>query len=265
MPSFSSDKAPSDKVQYLEKKEFYRQLLTIYGRKPVLEALQDSNINFFKLHLADSNKSGAILEQIIALAKKRHVDINYHAKRDLAHISKNSKQDQGVAADLICPGYTDYQNFIATTQHNVPIFIALDNITNPQNLGMIIRSVCASPINGLILPKQGCAKLDPLVIKASAGTIFKANILRCTKLLDCLNDLKQQDYQIIGLSGQGQDKFQNISKDHKTVFVVGNESYGISQEIMDICDKLARIPMCNGVESLNVSIVTALIAFRGML
>ena len=80
-------------------------MITIYGRNPVLEALLDPSLSFFRLHLADSNKPADIIQQITHLAKERQVDIARHSKQALSRISKNGRQDQGVALDIITPAH----------------------------------------------------------------------------------------------------------------------------------------------------------------
>ena len=126
--------------------------LTIYGRKPVLEALQDNRLSPSRLHLADSNKPGGIVGQIEELAKTRAVEVQVHARQALSRISKNGKQDQGVALDLFCPEFDSLDNFITAEVHLSNAFkaVLLNGITNPQNVGMIIRSCCAAGILSLI-------------------------------------------------------------------------------------------------------------------
>ena len=127
--------------------------LTIYGRKPVLEALQNNRLSPSRLHLADSNKPGGIVGQIEELAKTREVDVQVHARQALSRISKNGKQDQGVALDLFCPEFDSLDNFVDTEVHSSDEFkaVLLDGITNPQNVGMIIRSCCAAGINAIFI------------------------------------------------------------------------------------------------------------------
>ena len=213
----------TDREEYLKKKRFFNQLLTIYGRKPVLEALQDSNTQVHRLHMAESNKPGGIIADILALAEKKNAEVIYHDRQSLSRISRNSKQDQGVAVDLICSGYQDYKDFLDQPLADDLEIIALDRITNPQNLGMIIRSVCAGSATALLLPEKGCAKLDALVIKASAGTLFRAPILRCQNLAKALADFRQNDCEVFGLSSHAQQQLGGVSKQGRKVFVMGNE------------------------------------------
>ena len=127
---------------------------------------------------------------------------------------------------------------------------------------MIIRSVTASPAYGLLLPGKGTADISPLVIKASAGTLFKGNILRCDSLLGALKDFKQQGYEICTLSAHESTAIADFAPTAPVIFVLGNETEGVSQEIAALSDHRIGIPMANGVESLNVAVTAALIAFR---
>ena len=94
-----------DSPEYLARKARFDRMLTIYGRKPVLEALEDPALDIAALHLADSNRGSDVIDRIVALAKRRGIGIREHSKQALSRISRNSREDQGVAADLALPGY----------------------------------------------------------------------------------------------------------------------------------------------------------------
>ncbi len=252
----------TDSDEYLAKKRFFDQLLTVYGRKPVLEALQQKGVNVYRLHLAESNKPAPIIDEIKKLAVAKGAEMLYHDRKALSRISKNTKQDQGVAVDLVCKGYGDYAEFLHSPPKEDFELLALDGITNPQNLGMIIRSACAGEIDAILLPKQGNAKLDPLVIKASAGTLFKARLLRCDNLASALKEFKQKGAHIYGLSSHAENRIGDQLPAGANVFVLGNETDGVSTEVGKLCNKLLAIPMNNGVESLNVAVTASLLAFR---
>ena len=235
----------------------FNNLLTIYGRKACEEALMDKKLNIFKLHLADSNKPASIIKHCISLAEKRNAEVVYHDKRQLSFISKNAKQDQGIALDIQLDSLNTVENININTSKNL---ILLDNITNPQNIGMIIRSVAAGFIDGVIIPKKGCAELGALVIKASTGSIFKCPIYRAENIADALDAVK--DYQLVSLELNSGNDFYQADFSQPTVFVLGNETNGVSKETSMQCNKHVSIPMQNGVESLNVAITAALIAFH---
>ena len=254
----------SDSAGYLAKKQRLAKILTVIGRKPTLEALQNDDLTLFKLHLADSNKPDGIVRDIVQLAEKRGVPVVYHDKKALSRISKNAKQDQGVALDIQCQHFQTADSFLETPPECFTL-LALDRVTNPQNVGMIIRSVAASPIDGLLLPEKGSARLDALVIKASAGTLFKSRLIRCDDLHQTLTQLQTERTSIIGLDVDGSVGLGQFSPPKRVVYVLGNETEGLSRSIQSLCDQKVHIPMANGVESLNVSVTASLIAFRSVL
>lgn len=248
---------------YQEKKAFYDRVITIYGRKPVLEALQDQSLPIHRLHLADSNKPTGIVADMLQLAAKRHIEVVYHSKQALSRISRNGKQDQGVAADIASEGYND-----VSALEDAPAdaeLLALDGITNPQNLGMIIRSVCASGMYGILLPEKGCCDINPLVIKASVGTLFRTRIFRCKELPQALQWLQERSWKSCVLSSHASTPIANYPGKGNTVYVLGNETEGVRDSIMKSADDRLMIPMANDVESLNVAVTASLIAFRRQL
>lgn len=255
----------TDKQEYLTRKRFYDRLLTVYGRKPVLEALENPEISCFRLHLAESNRPEGIIQKITSLAEKRGIEIAYHSRSELSRISKNSKQDQGVAADLQCQNHQDIEDFIASPPMGAYTLIGLDGITNPQNLGMIIRSVSAGSCHGILLPRQGNADISPLVIKASAGVVFKSTIVRCGSMAEAVPQLQQLGVQACTLSSHSDMTLGEFQPETPVIYILGNETEGVSNQVSKLCDSSVRIPMCNGVESLNVAVTASLIAFRDQL
>lgn len=245
-----------DSQEYKNKKAYFEKIITLYGRNVVIEVLQDDSIAIHKLHMSNSNKPDGAVETILKLAKKRGIEVAYHDKNALSRISKNAKQDQGVAIDIIA---SSYQN--ANEIKNLKKFklLALDGIQNPQNLGMIIRSCAGGYVDGIILPKKSSAKISPLVIKASAGTLFKLPIYYCNTLEDILKDL--DDAKIYLLSSHAKSSIYDVKPSDKSVFVLGNESDGVSKEVEKLCNDSISIPMNRGVESLNVAVTASLIAF----
>jgi len=245
-----------DSQEYKEKKSFFDSVITLYGRNVVIEILQDESIEVHKLHLADSNKVDGAIKTITDLAQKRDIEISHHDKKALSRISKNAKQDQGVAIDIIAKSYKKVSEIKNLDKFKL---IALDGIQNPQNLGMIIRSCAAGNVDGIILPKKSSAKISPLVIKASAGTLFKLPIYYCNDLNEILGNLK--DTKIYALDSHAKSSIYDIKKVDKSIYVLGNESDGVSSEVEKLCNDSLSIPMNRGVESLNVAVTASLLAF----
>ena len=234
-----------------------KNLITIYGRNAVLEALKEPSLKIFALHLSTSNKKSDKLDEIINLAKKRGIEVKYHPKDKLSYISKNKKQDQGVALDIILDNLKDISFLNNLKEYRV---LALDGIENPQNLGMIIRSATAGNIDAIIIPTKGNASIiSPLTIKASVGTLFKIPIIQTNSLYKSLKELN--DVEIISLDLKAKENLFKLDIPKKAIFVLGNESKGVSKEINSLATKRVKIPMNRGVESLNVAITASLISF----
>lgn len=246
----------NDSQEYKDKKAFFEKIITLYGRNVVVEILQDENIEIHKIHMSDSNKTDGAIKTILSLASKRNIEVFYHNKAALSRISKNAKQDQGVAIDIIAKSYQDAKEIQTLKRYKL---LALDGIQNPQNLGMIIRSCAAGNIDGIILPKKSSAKISPLVVKASAGTLFKLPIYFCNALEDVLPSLKET--KIYALSSHAKNNIYDVTAGERSIFVLGNESDGVSKEVEKLCNDSVSIPMRRGVESLNVAVTASLIAF----
>ena len=140
--------------------------------------------------------------------------------------------------------------------------LALDGVTNPQNVGMIIRSAVAAGVDGLLYPKRGIASLGPLVIKASAGNVFRAPIIRCDATASAVTALKAKGYQVAALEASGTTSLFEFRVPDNVVCVLGGESEGIGREVAALTDTRLTIPMANSVESLNVAVTAALVAFH---
>ena len=103
-----------DSEQYLARKNFFDHMITLYGRKPVVEVLKDPRLEIYKLHLAKSNRESAIIKELRELAEQRQIEVVLHSREQLSRISRNSKQDQGVACDIYCPSFQPYTKFLST-------------------------------------------------------------------------------------------------------------------------------------------------------
>ncbi|MEE4661519.1 MAG: RNA methyltransferase [Halieaceae bacterium] len=240
---------------------FFDQVITVYGRKPVLEILRDDSLPCQRLHLADSNKPAPILEEMRTLAARRGIEVVLHGKRELSRISRKGSQDQGVALDVHCPAFRSLDDFLAVSPSAAPRVLAIDGVTNPQNVGMLVRSAVAGGIDAILWPRQGNAALGPLAVKASAGTLFRAPLVRCRELSDALLACRSSGYRVCVLDGNAERSLFDMSLEEPTVFVLGNETEGPSAAVKAVADVQCAIPMANRVESLNVAVTAALVAF----
>ncbi len=241
-----------------------QQTITVYGRNPVLEALSNSNLQIDRLHLADSNKPGPAIQRLLDLAHERGIEVVYHSRRELSRISRNGRQDQGVALDIFCATTKSFDSWlIETADHAAELsMLALEGITNPQNLGMCIRSASAAGVGAILLAGKGSSGLNPLAIKASAGTVFNAPLVYCRDIHGAVRALQQHGCRVFTLAADAEQSIFALPTPCAGVFVLGNETEGVSAEMHDISTQALSIPMRNQVESLNVAASATLVAFH---
>ncbi len=266
MSACSGPQAMAERQDYRARRAFYDRMLTLYGRKPVLEALRDAALDCHCLHLASSNREGGIVGELRSAAAARGVTVKEHDRAALSRISKNGKQDQGVALDVLCPAFGSVESWL----EKLPVLppqrlLAMDGITNPQNLGMIVRSAAAGDIDGLVWSPRGNAALGPLAVKASAGTLYRAPLLRCDSLVSGLAACREAGVRLCTLEADADTSLFDFRTDGHCLFILGNETDGVSPEVRKLADTALSIPMRNGVESLNVAVTASLIAYSGAL
>ena len=190
-------------------------------------------------------------------------EVGSSGRRDeLARISRNGRQDQGVAVDILCPAFRSVDAYLSALPGAPPQrLLALDGITNPQNRGMIVRSATAGRIDGILWARKGNAALGPLVVKASAGTLYRAPLLVCASLPQALQQCAARGVEICTLAAQARHTlFEHRAAGH-CIYVLGNESEGVSEAVSQLADTALSIPMSNRVESLNVAVTAGLIAY----
>mgnify|MGYP001261039865 CR=1 FL=1 len=228
------------------------RFITLYGRKPVLEALRDESLVFGRLLIA-ANCHGNAIKAIIKEADSRQVVIERCSTKYVNRISRNSKQDQGVALDVVAKGMQALGAWIQKRERNRPLhLVLLDGVDTPANVGLLIRSARAFGIDGLILPRKGCPQISPLIVKASAGTALSAPILKSETAAEAVLQLKLDGFQIIGVDMHGVPA-DKVLMETDCVWVLGNETDGLSKQVRKTLDSLVCIPMTGGAESLNVA------------
>jgi 23S rRNA (guanosine2251-2'-O)-methyltransferase len=238
--------------------------ITVYGRKPVLELLEMDDVSIAKVLIANKSK-GDIIKDILNLCKKKGIEPNWVSAEEVSRISKNPNQDQGLAADVIAPGMDNAQQYFDNFNKDVQkeAWLALDGVTTPANVGMILRTATALGM-GVILPLKGSSKINPLVVKASAGVVFKSSILKCETLTQALKAAKNCGFSIYGLAGEEGSNIYRHEFKKAAIFVMGNESEGVSEQHRNLIDAWLTIPMASGVESLNVACAATVVGSEWM-
>lgn len=250
----------------------HQNCLTIYGRNPVIEALQEAvtdpnAIKPLKLFL-DQQARGGQIQDMLALCRQLGIEVKRMSALELSRISRNGNQDQGVALDLLAPKYQSLQSALKEdlSKINQPIFL-FDGITTPANVGMLIRSLMASDVYAMVLPRKGCSEINPLVIKSSSGLALHAPIWHHSDAVSAVEQLKANGFSIYGLSGLaslGKESLYGQKLTQRAVWVLGNESNGISPAVEALVDRWYYMEMFQQVESLNVAVAGAVVAFELM-
>lgn len=235
------------------------RFLTLYGRKPALEVLEDPDAHVARVFVAQRARGG-IVDRILEAARERGVPVERVSAQRVSRISKRPKQDQGVAVDVEARAMQPLAAFLAAAPDTARL-LALDGVTTPANVGMILRSATVLGLDGVIVPRRGVPAIGPLVIKASAGVAFRAPILRCERIDDGLSDAKLAGFCVYGLADGGTEELSQITVRPRSVFVLGNETEGIGEAVAPLLDARVRIPMAREGDSLNVATAAAIVAY----
>ena len=173
---------------------------------------------------------------------------------------------QGVALQLACSKTISLEKLIDISKRNCsnPIILALDGITDPQNVGAIIRSAEAFDCKGIIIPQRRSAGLTGTVAKVAAGALEHIPVSRVINLNRALDELKKNGFVIIGLSGDGQVPISKFKEKVPLIVIVGAENKGISLITQKNCDFLVKIPLRGKTSSLNASVAAAMMGVRAV-
>lgn len=235
--------------------------ITVYGRKPVLEALDDTSLRVDKVILAEDVRGGSARE-ILDAARSRGVPVQRATAHRVKVLAGNGRHDQGVLADVVAPRMAPVAEFLETLGANEQIAVlVLDRLTNPSNVGMILRSATAAGLDGVLLPRRGLPAIDPLMIKASAGVAFRAPVLRSGTVEEGCDALHAAGFTIFGLDAGGASLL-DAELPRRVALVLGNETDGLSDAVRPHLDGVLAIPMHGGVESLGVASAGAVAAFE---
>jgi 23S rRNA (guanosine2251-2'-O)-methyltransferase len=236
--------------------------ITVYGRKPVLEALTDSALTVDKVVVAEQAR-GNTLQEILDAAAHRHVPVQRVSAHRVKVLAGNGRHDQGVLADVVAPRMRPLDGALHTLRSPAAVLV-LDAITNPANVGMILRTATAAGIDGVVLPRRGVPAIDPLVVKASAGVAFHAPVLRTATAERACAALRATGFTVLGLSGtaSGATSLFRDPPPSRVAYVLGNETSGISPVVAAQLTGWVSIPMAGGVESLNVASAAAVVCFE---
>ena len=230
----------------------------IEGRNPVIEALK-SGREINKLLVQEGEREGSI-KKIISMASDRKIVIQYVSKSKINSVTESGNH-QGVIAYVSPYRYYELEEIIDENATN-DMVIVCDEITDPHNLGAIIRTADASGASGIIIPKRRSALLTPTVTKSSAGAAEYLKVCRVTNISRTIDQLKEKGYWIVGADMDGDKNYFDSDLTGKVAIVIGSEGNGIGNLIKKQCDFLVKIPMKGKVSSLNASVAASLLMYE---
>ncbi len=254
-----SNKNPDNHQEFINKRNFDDW---IWGKHSVYEALNSERAinriwctsdifssDKFYILLKDLKSKGVLIEEV---SWNRLSQLTYGASH------------QGVALQLACSKTISLEKLIDFSKYNCtnPILLALDGITDPHNVGAIIRSAEAFDCKGIIIPQRRSAGLTGTVAKVAAGALEHLQVSRVVNLNRALEELKKNGFLVVGLSGDGKVSISNFLEKTPLVVIVGSEDKGISLLTQKKCDFLLRIPLKGKTSSLNASVAAAISLFH---
>ncbi|NLO86585.1 MAG: 23S rRNA (guanosine(2251)-2'-O)-methyltransferase RlmB [Clostridiales bacterium] len=230
------------------------------GRNPIREALK-SGRDIEKLLVARGELSGSARE-IVAMAKERHIPVQEVDRVRLDGITSNH---QGMLAFTSAYQYStvDAMLELAKERGEEPFLVLLDGITDPHNLGAIIRSAECAGAHGVVVQERRAVGLTPAAVKASAGAVEYIPVARVTNLTNTIESLKAQNIWVYA-ADMGGEEYAKVDFSGAVALVIGAEGEGVSHRVLENCDKKVSIPMRGKLESLNASVATGILLYAVM-
>lgn len=240
-----------------EQEEADEETFVIIGKNPVMEALR-SGQDIDKLLVMKDN-TDHVLKKIMDIAKKRNIIVNSVDKAKLEYLS-NGENHQGIVALMAPFPFSTIDDVInhAKKKGREPFVVILDHLTDPHNLGAIIRSANVCGADGVIIPSRRSASLTAVSVKASSGAVVHTPIVKVTNLSQAIEELKKKGFWIMDADMKGRPYYKADYKGSLAI-VIGNEGVGISPKIKKQCDFSVTIPIYGEIESFNASAAAAII------
>jgi 23S rRNA (guanosine2251-2'-O)-methyltransferase len=228
------------------------------GRNPIREALKNHR-DLEKLLVQKGELSGSAKE-IVQKAKEQKVHIQVVEKSRLDDISPHH---QGLIAFASAYQYSSVEEILQTAKERgeEPFIILLDGITDPHNLGAIIRTAECAGVHGIIVPQHHSVGLSPAAVKASAGAVEYLKVARVTNIGRTIDLLKQKNVWVYAVTMNGMD-YLKTEFSGGVALVIGSEEDGISRLVREKCDYAVSLPMAGKIESLNASVAAGVIIYQ---
>jgi 23S rRNA (guanosine2251-2'-O)-methyltransferase len=236
----------------------------LFGRQPVIEMLRANRRQVLNMIFADGVKDSDEVDEIRKACEEREIRILKH-KRETLDAWMNSANHQGVVAVCADYPYVDIDELYAEAEKEEEnqLFVILDHVVDPQNLGSIIRSCECAGAKGIVLPADRAVGVTPAAVRASAGAAEHIRIALVPNISEVIERLKKYNVWSTGLEALPESKnYTDINFKGKVCIVIGSEGQGLGRLVRERCDNLARLPMFGKVGSLNAGVAGALAIYE---
>jgi 23S rRNA (guanosine2251-2'-O)-methyltransferase len=231
---------------------------TVLGRNPVLECLR-AGVPATALYVALGAQADERLTESVTRAADSGIPILEVPRADLDRMTTNGLH-QGIALQVPPYDYAHPDDLIAAAMDYPPaLLVALDNISDPRNLGAIVRSVAAFAGHGVLIPQRRSASVTAVAWRTSAGAAARVRVARATNLTRTLKDWAGRGVQLVGLDAEGDTTLDDLDGTGPVAVVVGSEGKGLSRLVRENCDAVVSIPMAGPAESLNASVAAGVV------
>jgi len=235
----------------------------VAGRNSVLEALR-ARIPAKALLVAGRIDSDERLRDALKIATDTGLPVLEATRTDLDRLSGGAVH-QGVALQLPAYDYAHPDDLLDTAREagQTPLLLAMDGVTDPRNLGAVLRSVAAFSGHGVIVPERRAAGMTASAWKVSAGAASRVRVARVTNLTRALEDLKRAGCFVVGLDAGGEEEVSRFRlAGDPLVLVIGSEGKGLSRLVREACDTVVSIPMAGPTESLNAGVAAGIALYE---
>ncbi|WP_030660358.1 23S rRNA (guanosine(2251)-2'-O)-methyltransferase RlmB [Streptomyces rimosus] len=235
----------------------------VVGRNPVFEALRDG-VPATTLYVQQFIENDERVREALQLAADRGINLMEAPRPELDRMT-NGLNHQGLVLQVPPYEYAHPEDLAAAAfdDGEDPLIVALDGVTDPRNLGAVVRSVAAFGGHGVVVPERRAAGMTAGAWKTSAGTAARTPVARATNLTRALEGYQKAGMTVVGLAADGEMELQDLEVlDGPVVIVVGSEGKGLSRLVGETCDVRVRIPMPGGAESLNAGVAAGVVLWE---
>jgi len=236
--------------------------INIFGFHSI-ESLLTRNPELVLKVLIQNGRKDKRIHDLKHMLSSQKIPFSITDRFSLDKISKGEVH-QGVISEVILPPILNEESLLdsITNFNQKPLILILDSIQDPRNMGACLRSANAAGVTHIIINKDGSAPINSLVHKTSAGAINNLKIYHVTNLSRTIKKIQKKSIWVVGLDGNTQTSLYNVNLTGSMAIVVGSEGKGIRQLVKKSCDQIISIPMSGSIESLNVSVATAITLFE---